>query len=93
MHSSPARCCGPMRGSVHDEVKAARVAEVVSHMRHDLSSHFRALVEIYAAPQWLWPALVQAMLGAPETETAKEIKPWTVRELPDVEVLAGVGWL
>jgi len=82
-----------MRGSVHDEVKAARVAEVVSHMRHDLSSHFRALVEIYAAPQWLWPALVQAMLGAPETETAKEIKPWTVRELPDVEVLAGVGWL
>ena len=52
----------------------------------------RHLAEIHAAREWLWPALVQAMLGAPETETAKEIKPWTVRELPDVKVLTGVGW-
>jgi hypothetical protein len=28
----------------------------------DLSKHFRSLVEIHAAPRWLWRALVAAMV-------------------------------
>jgi hypothetical protein len=43
---------------------AAEVASAVSDIRHELSSHFAKLVEIHAAPQWLWLALVRALLGA-----------------------------
>ena len=45
-------------------------------MWHDLTEHFRALIEIHAAPQWLWPALVHGMVGVPATES----KPWTVEQ-------------
>jgi len=62
-----------VRRTVQDEVCAARVAEAVAHVRHDLSDQFRTLVEIHAAPQWLWPALVAAML--PNKENPKG---WTV---------------
>src|SRR5580693_4795023 len=48
---------GP-RSTVHDEVYAAEVAEAVPDIRNSLSRHFAKLVEIHAAPAWLWPALV-----------------------------------
>jgi hypothetical protein len=56
---------GRARTTVQDEVKAARVASSVTDIRHDLWQHFAKLVEIHAAPAWLWPALVAAMLPCP----------------------------
>jgi hypothetical protein len=53
---------GRARSTVHDEVYAAEVAEAVPDIRNSLSRHFAKLVEIHAAPAWLWPALVAAML-------------------------------
>jgi hypothetical protein len=44
-------------------VCAARVAEAAADIRHELSAHFAKLVEIHAAPRWLWPTLVEAMLA------------------------------
>ena len=46
--------------TVHSEVWAAEVVEAVSHVGNDLSGHFKTLVEIHAAPEWLWSALVAA---------------------------------
>lgn len=40
---------GRVRETVQKEVQAAKVAESVVHMYHDLSAHFRALAEIHAA--------------------------------------------
>lgn len=48
--------------NVYNEVYAAEVMQAVAHVCNDLSEHFRTLVEIHAAPSWLWPALVEAML-------------------------------
>jgi hypothetical protein len=62
---------GRARGTVRDEVYAAEVARSVSDIRHELSSHFAKLVEIHAAPAWLWPALVAAML--PSTRPMGEV--------------------
>jgi hypothetical protein len=58
-----AESIGRARTSVSSEVLAARVADAVTHVGHDLSSHFKALVEIHAAPRWLWPALVEKMVA------------------------------
>jgi hypothetical protein len=71
---------GRARTTVHAEVYAAEVATVVPDIGNELTKHFAKLVEIHAAPQWLWPALVQWMAGAPATESGKEIKPWTVEQ-------------
>ena len=49
---------GRARTTVQDEVKAARVASAVTHVRHELPH--RLLAAIHAAPSWLWPALVAA---------------------------------
>ena len=53
---------GRARTTVHDEVYAAEVIEAVPHMRNDLTGYFRHLTEIHAAPRWLWPALVSALV-------------------------------
>ena len=45
-----AESVGRARTSVWSEVLAARVADAVTHAGHDLSAHFKALVEIDAAP-------------------------------------------
>jgi hypothetical protein len=59
---------------------AARAAE--SHVGFDLSRDFKTLVEIHAAPEWLWSALVSAMV---EGE-------WTVGLSPmSSEAVAGSG--
>jgi hypothetical protein len=49
-----AKSVGRVRTTVQKEVEAARVAEAVTHMGHDLSDHFRTLVEIHAAPSCYW---------------------------------------
>jgi ParB-like chromosome segregation protein Spo0J len=51
--------------TVSNEVWAARVVVAVADVgnRHSLSRHFSQLVEIHAAPAWLWPALAEAMVA------------------------------
>ncbi|MBV9479430.1 MAG: hypothetical protein JO249_01590 [Acidobacteria bacterium] len=41
-------------------------------MAHDLSDHYRTLVEIHATPSWLWYALVEKMLASESGWTVKE---------------------
>jgi len=71
---------GRARTTVQREAYAAEVASAVPINGHELDQLSTHLVEIHAARRWLWPALVHGMVGAPETETAKEIKPWTVEQ-------------
>jgi ParB-like chromosome segregation protein Spo0J len=66
------------RQTVDNEVRAARVATAVPDIGHDLSSRFSQLVEIHAAPEWLWRALVAALLE----------KRWTVEQ-----TRSAVAWL
>ena len=57
-----AESVGRARTSVSSEVLAARVADAVTHVGHDMTVHFKSLVEIHAAPRWLWSALVGKMV-------------------------------
>jgi hypothetical protein len=53
---------GRPQPSVAREISAATVAEAVTDIGYGvLLAHFSHLVEIHAAPAWLWPALVAAM--------------------------------
>jgi hypothetical protein len=47
-------------------------------MRNDLTEHFRALTAIHAAPQWLWPALVRALLEG-KGLTVEQVRAQVVR--------------
>jgi hypothetical protein len=62
-----AEAVGRNRAIVQREVYAAEVYREV--MSRDITSvptdQPRHLAEIHAAPQWLWPALVHGMVGAP----------------------------
>ena len=62
-----AEAIGRNQAIVQREVYAAEVYREV--MSRDITSvptdQPRHLAEIHAAPQWLWPALVHAMVGAP----------------------------
>lgn len=57
-----AKACGRKENTVGNGAKAARVAETVTDIGDEVSRHFSQLVEIHAAPPWLWPSLVRAML-------------------------------
>jgi ParB/RepB/Spo0J family partition protein len=57
-----AESVGRARTSVQDEVKAARVADAVTNVRHELTSHFISLAVIHAAPRWLWSELVDKLI-------------------------------
>lgn len=57
-----AAAVGRAQQSVSNEILAARVADAVPHVGYDLSDYFRHLTEIHAAPSWLWPALVTALV-------------------------------
>ncbi|HWY83107.1 MAG TPA: hypothetical protein VNY10_14475 [Roseiarcus sp.] len=58
-----AESVGRARTTVQNEVYAAEVEEAVPNVGH---GQFIQLVEIHAAPEWLWSALVSAMVeGAP----------------------------
>jgi protein gp37/ParB-like chromosome segregation protein Spo0J len=48
-------------GSIQDEREAAKVFQHCRHMPTESSNRFRQLVEIHAAPSWLWPSLVHRM--------------------------------
>jgi len=52
---------GRKRGVISNEICAARVAAAVQISGQE--DRFSQLVEIHAAPNWLWPALVAAMLA------------------------------
>ena len=47
---------GRAKTSVHREIAAATVADAWSDIGPDPSSYFSQLVEIHAAPRWLWSA-------------------------------------
>ncbi|TGD93711.1 hypothetical protein [Methylobacterium nonmethylotrophicum] len=57
-----AESVGRARTSVSNEVLAARVADVVTNVGHDLTGMFVQLRKIHAAPRWLWPALVERLV-------------------------------
>jgi hypothetical protein len=60
---------------VQEEVWAASVAR--SADKHVLIGvHFRTLAVIHAAPSWLWPALVEAMVSGSWTveQTRMQVK-------------------
>ncbi|UHC14453.1 hypothetical protein LRS73_18060 [Methylobacterium currus] len=57
-----AESVGRPRKTVSNEVLAARVAETVARVGHDLTGRSKALVGIHAAPRWLWPALVERLV-------------------------------
>jgi uncharacterized protein YbjT (DUF2867 family) len=59
-----AESVGRARSTVHSEVYAAEVAEAVPDIGND---RFAQLVEIHAAPEWLWAALVAARACAVST--------------------------
>lgn len=63
-----AESVGHAHRTVADEIAAAEVAEACADIRPELGNHFSQLVTIHAAPKWLWPMLVDVMLG----------KQWTV---------------
>jgi hypothetical protein len=62
-----AESIGRARKTVSNEVLAAKVADAVADMGHDLSDHFRSLTEPHAAPDWLWPKLVADGLTVEQT--------------------------
>jgi protein gp37/ParB-like chromosome segregation protein Spo0J len=75
---------GRKRTTVQDEVKAARVASSVTHMRHELTPYVRHLAEIHAAPSWLRPAMVTELVANPKKWTIEKIREQVAR-LKDVE--------
>ena len=58
--------------SPSDVARVQMAAKVMTDCFHmgatDLSDRWRHLAEIHAAPQWLWPALVEAMLPNKEDD-------------------------
>ena len=58
-----AESVGRARTTISSEVRGAAVADLVTDIGHDLSKHFSQLVEIHAAPRWLWSALVGKMVA------------------------------
>src|SRR5262249_7419200 len=57
-----AKSVGRKRNTVQDEVSAARVAQTVPDIRHELVPYYSQLVVIHRARSWLWPALAAALL-------------------------------
>jgi ParB-like chromosome segregation protein Spo0J len=54
---------GRVRSTVHNEVYAAEVAEAVPYVWNELSKVFSHLIEVHAAPRWLWSALVEKLIA------------------------------
>jgi DNA-binding SARP family transcriptional activator len=42
------------------EIRAAKVAQACRDIA-TVTAHFSKLVEIHAAPEWLWPGVISAM--------------------------------
>jgi hypothetical protein len=73
------------RVTVQREVMAARVA-AVTNVSHDLSGHFLTLVEIHAAPEWLWSA-PRRFLCARRAPPLKSERTWRHRGRPHARSL------
>ena len=61
---------GRANSTVHKEMVAARVAEACADVGANLTDRFSQLVEVHAAPRWLWPALVEHQLAEGATVDA-----------------------
>src|SRR4051812_36490 len=81
---------GPARKTVSNEVYAARVSSAVPHVRNghaeaaphvwnDLSGYFRHLVEVHAAPKWLWPAPVAGLCAGIVGRDPATVRPEAAR--------------
>jgi hypothetical protein len=57
-----------VHGALVDRWNAAKVGQSCRHMP---TERWRHLAEIHAAPRWLWPALVAAMVDAELVEHPK----------------------
>ena len=55
---------GRKHQTVRNDIFAAEVSQTCADVGAELSRHFSQLVEIHPASKWLWPGLVNAMLGA-----------------------------
>jgi ParB/RepB/Spo0J family partition protein len=67
--------------SIAREIVAARVAATVPDIGYDAPRHFSQLVEIHAAPRWLWPALVSHMTANSLTVEATRKLVATLKDL------------
>jgi ParB/RepB/Spo0J family partition protein len=71
------------RNTVQDEVSAAKVAQAVPDIRHELLiENFSQLVVIHTSPPWLWPVLVSAMLSKRWTVATVRPKVARLKDLP-----------
>jgi ParB/RepB/Spo0J family partition protein len=73
---------GRVRSTVHNEVYAAEVAEAVPYVWNELSKVFSHLIEVHAAPRWLWSALVEKLIADDLSVVATKHLVASVRELP-----------
>ena len=55
---------GRKHQTVRNDIFAAEVSQTCADVGAELSRHFSQLVEIHPASKWLWPGLVNAVLGA-----------------------------
>jgi hypothetical protein len=81
---------GRARTTVQREAYAAEVASAVPIDGHELDQLSTHLVEIHAAPQWLWPALVRALLEG-KGLTVEQVRAQVVRLKGTPEARAP-GW-
>lgn len=59
-----AAAIGKARTTLQDRVKAARVFQAVTDIRHDaIKDRWPHLAELHAAPAWLWPALAAELVA------------------------------
>ena len=73
---------GRVDRTVYNEVLAARVADAVADIGDDPSRLFSRLVEVHAAPSWLWPALVQKLVTDDMTVEAARRLVANLKDLP-----------
>ena len=92
-----ARETGAKPANIQDRMEAAKVAEQCRHMpTADLSKYWRHLAELHAAPQWLLPALVSALVANEWTVEAARKAAQRVKDIApppewaDAEKIAGV---
>ena len=71
-----ATAAGKKYATLYNKVRAYRVASVCDIANATAQETWNQLVEIHAAPQWLWPALVEKMTS----------EAWTVAWAPRARV-------
>lgn len=84
-----AAAIGKARTTLQDRVKAARVFQAVTDIRHDaIKDRWPRLAELHAAPAWLWPALAAELVARGWTVEATRGKVAALRRRPSSAPLA-----